>query len=168
MIGAPASARSPNASNILWRTASSSWRNPPGLNTWSPSTTTALKIADYVVTEAGFGADLGAEKFMNLKMKWRWRREWTSFFSSSTFLWGRLTAIIFAGITSLITCTQYNCWGKNHRDGWFHKWFLFFEINYFLLSYKLNTRIIIKLEKLVCQTRYLKEYRSRKINQYCK
>ena len=30
------------------------------------ATTTALKIADYVVTEAGFGADLGAEKFMNI------------------------------------------------------------------------------------------------------
>ena len=33
------------------------------------ATTTALKIADYVVTEAGFGADLGAEKFMNLKCR---------------------------------------------------------------------------------------------------
>ena len=31
------------------------------------ATTTALKTADYVVTEAGFGADLGAEKFMNIK-----------------------------------------------------------------------------------------------------
>jgi len=33
------------------------------------STTTALKLADYVVTEAGFGADLGAEKFMNIKCR---------------------------------------------------------------------------------------------------
>ena len=33
------------------------------------ATTTALKIADYVVTEAGFGADLGAEKFMNIKCR---------------------------------------------------------------------------------------------------
>ncbi|MBS0125477.1 formate--tetrahydrofolate ligase [Thetidibacter halocola] len=33
------------------------------------ATTTALKIADYVVTEAGFGADLGAEKFMDIKCR---------------------------------------------------------------------------------------------------
>jgi len=33
------------------------------------ATTTALKLADFVVTEAGFGADLGAEKFMNIKCR---------------------------------------------------------------------------------------------------
>ena len=33
------------------------------------ATTAALKLADYVVTEAGFGADLGAEKFMNIKCR---------------------------------------------------------------------------------------------------
>lgn len=33
------------------------------------STKTALKLADFVVTEAGFGADLGAEKFMNIKCR---------------------------------------------------------------------------------------------------
>ena len=33
------------------------------------ATSTALKLADYVVTEAGFGADLGAEKFMNIKCR---------------------------------------------------------------------------------------------------
>ena len=33
------------------------------------ATTTALKVADYVVTEAGFGADLGAEKFFNIKCR---------------------------------------------------------------------------------------------------
>ena len=33
------------------------------------ATTTALKLADYVITEAGFGADLGAEKFMNIKCR---------------------------------------------------------------------------------------------------
>ena len=33
------------------------------------ATTSALKLADYVVTEAGFGADLGAEKFMNIKCR---------------------------------------------------------------------------------------------------
>ena len=33
------------------------------------ATQTALKLSDYVVTEAGFGADLGAEKFMNIKCR---------------------------------------------------------------------------------------------------
>ena len=31
------------------------------------ATKTALKLSDYVITEAGFGADLGAEKFLNIK-----------------------------------------------------------------------------------------------------
>ena len=34
------------------------------------ATTTALKMADYVVTEAGFGADLGAEKFLDIKCRY--------------------------------------------------------------------------------------------------
>jgi formate--tetrahydrofolate ligase len=33
------------------------------------ATTTALRLADYVVTEAGFGADLGAEKFLDIKCR---------------------------------------------------------------------------------------------------
>ena len=33
------------------------------------ATTTALKLSDYVVTEAGFGADLGAEKFLDIKCR---------------------------------------------------------------------------------------------------
>jgi formate--tetrahydrofolate ligase len=33
------------------------------------ATKTALKLSDYVVTEAGFGADLGAEKFFNIKCR---------------------------------------------------------------------------------------------------
>lgn len=33
------------------------------------ATTAAMKLADYVVTEAGFGADLGAEKFFNIKCR---------------------------------------------------------------------------------------------------
>ncbi len=33
------------------------------------ATSTALKLTDYVVTEAGFGADLGAEKFMDIKCR---------------------------------------------------------------------------------------------------
>ena len=43
------------------------------------STKMALKLSDYVVTEAGFGADLGAEKFINIKCRkaginriWQW------------------------------------------------------------------------------------------------
>lgn len=34
------------------------------------ATQTALKLADYVVTEAGFGADLGAEKFIDIKSRY--------------------------------------------------------------------------------------------------
>ena len=33
------------------------------------ATRLGLKLADYLITEAGFGADLGAEKFMNLKCR---------------------------------------------------------------------------------------------------
>ena len=33
------------------------------------ATRTALKLADYVVTEAGFGADLGGEKFVDIKCR---------------------------------------------------------------------------------------------------
>ena len=33
------------------------------------ATTTAMRLADYVVTEAGFGADLGAEKFLDIKCR---------------------------------------------------------------------------------------------------
>jgi len=33
------------------------------------ATKTAMKLVDYVITEAGFGADLGAEKFMNIKCR---------------------------------------------------------------------------------------------------
>lgn len=39
-----------------------------GCNTVT-ATNTALKLADYVVTEAGFGADLGAEKFIDIKCR---------------------------------------------------------------------------------------------------
>jgi formate--tetrahydrofolate ligase len=39
-----------------------------GCNTVT-ATDTALRLADYVVTEAGFGADLGAEKFYNIKCR---------------------------------------------------------------------------------------------------
>jgi len=33
------------------------------------ATSSAMKLADYVVTEAGFGADLGAEKFIDIKCR---------------------------------------------------------------------------------------------------
>ena len=33
------------------------------------ATKTALKLADYTITEAGFGADLGAEKFLDIKCR---------------------------------------------------------------------------------------------------
>jgi formate--tetrahydrofolate ligase len=33
------------------------------------ATTAALKLADYVVTEAGFGADLGRGKFLDIKCR---------------------------------------------------------------------------------------------------
>src|SRR5699024_1077252 len=33
------------------------------------ATKTAMKLADYVITEAGFGADLGAEKFLDIKCR---------------------------------------------------------------------------------------------------
>jgi formate--tetrahydrofolate ligase len=33
------------------------------------ATRAALKLADYVVTEAGFGADLGGEKFFDIKCR---------------------------------------------------------------------------------------------------
>ncbi len=33
------------------------------------ATTTAMKLSDYVVTEAGFGADLGAQKFLDIKCR---------------------------------------------------------------------------------------------------
>ncbi|HIF53640.1 MAG: formate--tetrahydrofolate ligase [Methylococcales bacterium] len=39
-----------------------------GCNTVT-ATKTALKLADYAITEAGFGADLGAEKFINIKCR---------------------------------------------------------------------------------------------------
>ena len=35
------------------------------------ATTTALKLSDYVVTEAGFGADLGAQKLWILNAVWQ-------------------------------------------------------------------------------------------------
>ena len=46
-------------------------RSPTSRTAATPSwrRSTALKLADYVVTEAGFGADLGAEKFFDIKCR---------------------------------------------------------------------------------------------------
>ena len=48
------------------------------------ATQTALKLADYVVTEAGFGADLGAEKFIDIK-PFYYLRGCKSIFSPNSF-----------------------------------------------------------------------------------
>ncbi len=44
------------------------------------ATKAALRLGDYVVTEAGFGADLGAEKFLDIKCRGRdcVRMQWSS------------------------------------------------------------------------------------------
>ena len=41
-----------------------------GCNSVIAQRDTALKLGDYVVTEAGFGADLGAEKFLDIKCRY--------------------------------------------------------------------------------------------------
>ena len=46
------------------------------------STKTALKMADYVITEAGFGADLGAEKFLDIKC-----RIWQNYIQMQLLSW---------------------------------------------------------------------------------
>ena len=63
------------------------------------ATTTALKIADYVVTEAGFGADLGAEKFLNIKCR-------------ESRLGARL-----CGAGRHCPCDENERWGRQGRSG---------------------------------------------------
>ncbi|HLF12971.1 MAG TPA: formate--tetrahydrofolate ligase, partial [Gammaproteobacteria bacterium] len=55
------------------------------------ATQTALKLADYVVTEAGFGADLGAEKFVDIKCRK------TGLRPSLTVLVGTVRALKYSG-----------------------------------------------------------------------
>jgi formate--tetrahydrofolate ligase len=55
------------------------------------ATRTALKLADYVVTEAGFGADLGAEKFVDIKCRKAGLRP------SATVLVGTARALKYSG-----------------------------------------------------------------------
>ena len=66
------------------------------------ATKTALKLADYVVTEAGFGADLGAEKFIDIKCRKSGLRP------SATVIVAKVRAIKYHGGADLKTITQEN------------------------------------------------------------
>jgi formate--tetrahydrofolate ligase len=66
------------------------------------ATKTALKLADYVVTEAGFGADLGAEKFVDIKCRKSGLRP------SATVIVATVRAIKYHGGADLKTITQEN------------------------------------------------------------
>ena len=66
------------------------------------ATKTALKLADYVVTEAGFGADLGAEKFIDIKCRKSGLRP------SATVIVATVRAIKYHGGADMKTITQEN------------------------------------------------------------
>jgi formate--tetrahydrofolate ligase len=66
------------------------------------ATKTALKLADYVVTEAGFGADLGAEKFIDIKCRKSGLRP------SVTVIVATVRAIKYHGGADLKAITQEN------------------------------------------------------------
>ncbi len=66
------------------------------------ATRTALKLADYVVTEAGFGADLGAEKFVDIKCRKSGLRP------SATVIVATVRAMKYHGGADLKTITQEN------------------------------------------------------------
>ena len=66
------------------------------------ATKTALKLVDYVVTEAGFGADLGAEKFIDIKCRKSGLRP------SATVIVATVRAIKYHGGADLKTITQEN------------------------------------------------------------
>src|SRR5213075_965697 len=66
------------------------------------ATTTALKLADYVVTEAGFGADLGAEKFIDIKCRKSGLRP------AAAVIVATVRAIKYHGGADLKTITQEN------------------------------------------------------------
>ncbi len=66
------------------------------------ATQTALKLADYVVTEAGFGADLGAEKFIDIKCRKSGLRP------SAAVVVATVRAIKYHGGAGLKTITQEN------------------------------------------------------------
>jgi formate--tetrahydrofolate ligase len=66
------------------------------------ATKAALKLADYVVTEAGFGADLGAEKFIDIKCRKSGLRP------SATVIVATVRAMKYHGGADLKTITQEN------------------------------------------------------------
>ena len=66
------------------------------------ATKTALKLVDYVVTEAGFGADLGAEKFIDIKCRKAGLRP------SATVIVATVRAMKYHGGADLKTITQEN------------------------------------------------------------
>ncbi len=66
------------------------------------ATTSAMKLADYVVTEAGFGADLGAEKFIDIKCRKSGLRP------SACVLVATIRAIKYHGGADLKTITEEN------------------------------------------------------------
>jgi len=66
------------------------------------STKAALKLADYVVTEAGFGADLGAEKFIDIKCRKSGLRP------SAAVIVATVRAVKYHGGADLKTITQEN------------------------------------------------------------
>ena len=66
------------------------------------ATKTALKLADYVVTEAGFGADLGAEKFIDIKCRKSGLRP------SATVIVATARAIKYHGGADMKAITQEN------------------------------------------------------------
>ncbi len=66
------------------------------------ATKTALKLADYVVTEAGFGADLGAEKFIDIKCRKSGLRP------AATVIVATVRALKYHGGADLKTITQEN------------------------------------------------------------
>ena len=66
------------------------------------ATKTALKLADYVVTEAGFGADLGAEKFIDIKCRK------SGLCPSATVIVATVRALKYHGGADLKSITQEN------------------------------------------------------------
>jgi formate--tetrahydrofolate ligase len=66
------------------------------------ATKSAMKLADYVVTEAGFGADLGAEKFIDIKCRKSGLRP------SACVLVATIRALKFHGGADLKTITEEN------------------------------------------------------------
>ena len=66
------------------------------------ATQAAMKLADYVVTEAGFGADLGAEKFMDIKCRKSGLRP------AAAVIVATVRALKFHGGADLKTITQEN------------------------------------------------------------